>query len=480
MGTEARFYRHGIFGHKADQRMIIQQKTDSFGHGLSRMTRTTIKYKEIWVIAYPIILGSLAQNVLNVTDTAFLGRVGEIALGASAIGGVFYLAVVMLAWGFGIGTQIIIARRNGEMEYGRIGGTVAHSLYFLVPLSVILFILMRFFSNEVLQYIIKSPQVLESTTIFIRYRSYGIFLATVSIAFRAFFIGIMQTRVIIWSTIVLALFNIILDYVLIFGKFGFPEMGIAGAALASVIAEATGVIFLVLYTVARIPNEKYRIFKLHRFSWDDYTRHIRISLPVMGQHFLSMSSWLVFFLLVEKLGERALAVSNIIRSYYVVLMIPIWGLASATSTLVSNLIGQGRNSEIIPLMNKIVRLCFMLVLGLGMLGSLFPRQALMVYTPDQELIRASLDVLYVANIAAVALGVAFIFFNALAGTGKTQVSFIIEMVVITIYLAITYILTEGIQANITMVWTVEIVYGATMAALSRIYLRYGKWHSIRV
>jgi Na+-driven multidrug efflux pump len=257
-------------------------------------------------------------------------------------------------------------------------------------------------------------------------------------------------------------------------------MGIAGAALASVIAEVTGVIFLVVYTMVRIPNEKYRVFKLHRFSRADYTGQIRISLPVMGQHFLSMASWLVFFLLVEKLGERALAVSNIIRSYYVVLMIPIWGLASATSTLVSNLIGQGRKTEVIPLMNKIVRLCFFLVLGIGILGSIFPRQALMVYTPDQELISASMDVLYVANIAAVALGVAFIIFNALAGTGKTQVSFLIEVVVITLYLVITYILTEGLHANIAMVWTVEIIYGVAMATLSRIYLKYGNWHSIRV
>ena len=76
------------------------------------MTKTDIKYSRIWQIAYPIILGSIAQNLINFTDTAFLGRVGEIALGAGALGGLFYLAVIMLGLGFSTGAQIIIARRT--------------------------------------------------------------------------------------------------------------------------------------------------------------------------------------------------------------------------------------------------------------------------------------------------------------------------------------------------------------------------------
>ena len=82
--------------------------------------RTKVKYKEIWKIAYPIILGSIVQNIISVTDTAFLGRVGEIELGAAAIGGVFYLTLIMLGFGFSIGTQIIVARRYGENKNNEI------------------------------------------------------------------------------------------------------------------------------------------------------------------------------------------------------------------------------------------------------------------------------------------------------------------------------------------------------------------------
>ena len=442
--------------------------------------KTKVKYSEIWGIAYPIILGSLAQNVLNVTDTAFLGRVGEVALGASAIGGVFYLAVVMLAWGFGIGTQIVIGRRNGEGNPGEIGRTLEHAFYFLLPLSVALFFLMRLFSGEVLHHIVRSPDILHSTAEFIRYRSWGIFFAGISIGFRAFYIGVMRTQVITWSTTVLAAVNILLDYVLIFGKWGFPEMGIAGAALASVIAESTATIFLLIFTLVRVPRQKYRLFDFMPFDRALYSRLLRISWPVMGQNFLSLASWLTFFLFVEKLGERSLAVSNIIRSFYVVLMIPMWGFASATSTLVSNLIGQGRREEVMSLVFKILRVCLLGVLVIAAIGSAFPRQALAIYTDDPELIRASLDVLYVVNAAAMTLAAGFIFFNAVSGTGKTRVSFFIEVVAIIIYLILTYILAEVLRASVAVVWTVEFIYGLMMSVFSYIYLRYGQWRSASV
>ncbi len=113
-----------------------------------------ITYRRIWNIAWPIILGSVAQNIITVTDTAFLGRVGEVALGASAIGGIFYLAVIMLGWGFAIGTQIIVSRRYGEGNVGQIGAVIEHALYFLIPISIILFLLMHFFADYFLGFIL--------------------------------------------------------------------------------------------------------------------------------------------------------------------------------------------------------------------------------------------------------------------------------------------------------------------------------------
>ena len=92
----------------------------------------TFTYAQIWTIAStPFFISTLMEQLIGMTDAAFLGRVGEIELGASALGGIFYIAVFMLGFGFSIGAQILMARRNGEGNYERIGTIFYHSLAFL-------------------------------------------------------------------------------------------------------------------------------------------------------------------------------------------------------------------------------------------------------------------------------------------------------------------------------------------------------------
>ena len=91
--------------------------------------QTKYTYKEIWLIAYPILISLLMEQMIGMTDTAFLGRVGEIELGASAIAGIFYIVMFMVAFGFSIGAQILIARRNGEQQYKEIGNFIKESIF---------------------------------------------------------------------------------------------------------------------------------------------------------------------------------------------------------------------------------------------------------------------------------------------------------------------------------------------------------------
>jgi putative MATE family efflux protein len=361
-----------------------------------------------------------------------------------------------------------------------IGRTFQHGMYFLLPLVLALFSLMQFFSADIMKPIISSEAVYQSFQEYIKYRSYGIFFAGINMLFNGFYIGITRTKVITGTTILMASVNGILDYGLIFGNFGLPEMGIGGAALASTIAEFTGTIFFVVYTLSRLDGRKYSLYHIARFDEGLYRRIIRVALPVMMQNALSMASWLAFFLLIEKLGERSLAVSNIIRSFYIILMIPMWGFGSATNSLVSNLIGQGKQEEVVSLVLKVVRLCALGVLFIVALGTLFPGVALKIYTSDPDLIKASLPALYVVNIAAFLLAVAFVFFSAVSGTGKTQVSFFIEVTVLIFYLVTAFILADVLRLQVYIVWMTEYVYAVFLGMLSYFYLKSGKWKSSRV
>lgn len=190
-------------------------------------------YKQIWFIAYPILISLVMEQLIGMTDTAFMGRVGEVELGASAIAGVYYMTFYMIAFGFSLGAQIIMGRRNGEGNYAKIGPIFYKGTYFLLGVALVLFVSSHFVSPLILERFIDSPHVHEAAVSYIRWRVYGFFFSFVAVMFRAFFVGTTQTKTLTLNSIVMVLSNVVFNYILVFGKLGFPAMGIAGAAIGS-------------------------------------------------------------------------------------------------------------------------------------------------------------------------------------------------------------------------------------------------------
>jgi len=194
-----------------------------FWEEINKLKNTTVTYKEIFQLSLPIMAGSAIENLTTIINIIFLGRVGAVALGAVAVGGIFYLALIMLGFGFGIGTQIIVSRRFGEKKYEDIGNTLHHAASFLLPLAIILLVLVQTLGNNFFQSFLKSHDVCTGVKDFMHFRIWGILFAFTNILFRAFYIGIQKTRVIGYCSLIIALFNIFFDYTLIFGNFGLPK-----------------------------------------------------------------------------------------------------------------------------------------------------------------------------------------------------------------------------------------------------------------
>ncbi|OFX61730.1 MAG: hypothetical protein A2046_09045 [Bacteroidetes bacterium GWA2_30_7] len=432
-------------------------------------------YRNIWTIAYPIIIGNIAQNVVNITDTAFLGRVGTTELAASAIAGVFYFIFFMIGLGFSTGTQIVAAKKLGEGKPVEIGKYIDNAIYFLAGLSIVLIFLIKFVAPDILSKGVNSADIFEKAKEYLNYRCYGLFFSYINLSISAFYISIGKTKIISLSFIILAVVNIFLDYGMIFGNFGFQPLGIAGAAIASSISEAVATIFLFLYTIYKIDLKKYNLFKFLKIDFSIILELLKISTPVMIQVILSIGAWFYFFMLVEKLGQMELAVSNIIRSIYIVLMIPIWGFASATNTLTSNLIGQGKQNQVFKLIRKSVLLCGLINLFAIIIALLIPEFIIRIYTDDITLINATKPILYTIDFVIFFISSAFIIFNGVIGTSKTLISMFIEIFAMTIYIIFVYIFVYKIQASLQIIWLSELVYALSIGCASILYLRFGKW-----
>ena len=325
--------------------------------------KTKYSYKQIWTISYPILISLIMEQMIGMTDTAFLGRVGEIELGASAIAGVYYLAIFMMAFGFSIGAQILIARRNGEGNYKEIGPIFYQGIYFLLAMAVILFTFSIVFSPYILKNIISSPHIYDAAESYIHWRVYGFFFSFIMVMFRAFFVGTTQTKTLTLNSIVMVLSNVVFNYILIFGKFGFPQLGIAGAAIGSSLAEMVSVIFFIIYTWKRIDCRKYALNILPKFQGKTLKRILNVSVWTMIQNFVSLSTWFMFFLFVEHLGERSLAIANIIRNVSGIPFMIAMAFASTCGSLVSNLIGAGEQDCVRGTIRQHIRIGYIFVIA---------------------------------------------------------------------------------------------------------------------
>lgn len=431
--------------------------------------------KNIFKVTYPIFFTLVAQNIINVTDTAFLGHVSEVALGASAIGGVFYIAIYFLGYGFSQGTQILIGRRNGEKNYAEIGPIFNNSLIFNFLLAVVFFLLSWFFMPSLIRFLVSSEHIYSASLEFLNYRIYGFFFAFLNVVFRAFFVGTTRTKVLTISGFITALTNVFLCYALVFGKLGFPEWGIKGAAIASVMAEAVTTIYLFFVTWKYDKSNTFGLFKFNKFEWEPVKKVLDLSIFVMFQFFISISTWFMFFIFIERLGERPLAITNIGRSMYVLLMIPGSALATTVSTLVSNMIGAGEKEKVIDFVNKILKITLLIIIPLMALTFIFPEMIARIYTDNPDLISASVPTLRVVSVAMVFCGICNILFNTILGTGNTKVAFIFEVITLSFYAGYVYYTAIFLRASVEVVWMSEFVYWILIGTMSYIYLLKGNW-----
>ena len=411
------------------------------------------------------------EQMLGMTDTAFLGRVGEIELGAAALAGVFYTVLFMIGFGFSLGGQILIGKFNGEKRYEKIGSVFYQGLYFLLFLAVFLCLLFELLSGPLMSLMVESERVAAASVSYLRWRIPSLLFVFVGCMFRAFYVGTTDTKVLSVNSIILVVSNIALNWILIFGKLGLPAMGIAGAALGSTLAEAISLLFLVIYTSRLKNREKYSLDKIEPFKWTGLKEIMSLSVWTMIQNCLSIATWFIFFLFVEHTGERALAVSNIIRNTSGFIWMGLSAFASTACTLSSNLVGMKREEEIKPLLFRIIRLTYAILIPLLILFSIFPKSVLSIFTDLPDLIQASVPSLWVLCGSYLFTIPAFLCFQTVSGSGQTKAAFFLESASLVIYTLYCLVAIQILRCDVAIAWISEAVYAIAILTFSAAYLR---------
>lgn len=366
------------------------------------------------------------EQLINITDAIFLGHVGEVELGASALASVYYLAIYMLGFGFSLGLQVMIARRNGEQRYKETGKTFFQGLFFLSGLAVFLSLTSYVLSPVILKYFIHSPEIYKAAVDYLEWRCFGLLFSFPFLAFRAFFVGITKTRILSWAATLAVLINIPCNYLFIFSF----DLGISGAAMASSLAEAGSLLILVIYVFLQMNKGNWGL----RLVYDGKLLKSLFHLSVwsMMHAFISVAPWFLFFVAIERLGEVQLAVSNIIRSISTVFFVIVNSFAATTGSLVSNLIGAGEGKSMFRLCGKILRLGYALGFPLIIIAMLLNKQIVGFYTDNVALIELAYYPFIVMLLNYTFALPGYVFMNAVTGTGNTRIAFIFQISTIAV------------------------------------------------
>lgn len=432
-------------------------------------------YKQIWLINLPIMVSLLMEQLINLTDSIFLGHVSQIDLGASALAAMYYTAIYMIGFGFSLGAQVVIARRNGEGRHKDVGKVFFQGLFFLSAFAVVVFILFKLFSPALLRMVISSGNVYQATMQYIEWRDYSYLFAFPLLAIRAFFTGTTKTTILTANSVVMVVCNIVFNYLLIFGKAGFPKWGISGAAIGSSLAELVGLLFMIVYMWRHVDKKQYGLRAVFDIKLSLHL--LDISVWTMVRSFFCIAPWFLFFVAIEHLGECELAAANVVRSISMLFFVIVNSFATTTISLVSNLIGAKQIEKVMLTCRRVIKLNYIIGIPLMLLAFAFSGVLLRLFTNEAAVIHTAFYPFCVMLSTFIISVPAYTYCNTVIGTGNTKIAFIFQMINITIYLVYLFILSRFRNIPLAIYWSAEQLYVIVLFALSLWYLKKNKWQN---
>ena len=439
--------------------------------------KLSTSYRDIWKVSIPIIIGSAAQNVVAMTDSVFLYYTSEDDFAAIGFVAAFYIIVAAIGFGFSRGGQILMARRSGQNKPAGVGRVFFSTVYFELLLAGIMFLFMTYGAYWLFASLVDSDVIFKKALEYLEYRKWGVFASYLGVACIALYTGIARPVFIIIDTFILAATNIFLDRALIFGLYGFPEMGIAGAGLASTISEYVALIIFLIYMVFDRKNRIYNIFTLPRWHPVIIREIIGLSVPIVAMSVVGLGSGFIFFGLVDNFGERALATTNIARIAYLILSIPAWGFCTGINTMASYFVGAGEPEKVKTVLWKTAFLCLGITSLMILPLLLFPRYFLYPILGDERayLIDAAYPIFWVLWGILTTFSFGSIFFNGLIGAGETRLALKIQSLVAAAYVAAIFIVVRMSWGSLAIAWAVEIFYWIAIFVVALVYFRRPRW-----
>jgi len=429
----------------------------------------------IW-LTLPISMAKLIPELNYLFNAAFLGHLGSRELALAGITGVYYLVFSAIGYGLNNALLSIMSRRAGEDNRNEIFSSLWHGVVLGWMLAAIFTVITWLSIKPLMVWAGIEPEGATLAASFLDIRMLGLFFLYTLQMQNAFLISVQQTRYLILIAIVQAAVNVVLDYGLIFGHLGFAEMGFNGAAVASVISELVGMVTVFLVIKNLKIRERFNIEAVYTLYMSKLKLVLKQGFPLMSQLAISTGAWWLFFILVSRnYTYEEQAISQTMRNLFGLGGVFSWAFGSSANTVLSNLIGQGRQEEMFGIIQRMVGISMAGMFGLMLIINMYPSLFLGLFGQPDAFIAQGLPTLRIVSAAMIIVCAGVIWLNAVVATGRTTVVFWIEFWGIVGYLVYVWVVIEVLKMSIEAAWMSEWLYWITMLVLSYAYLKLGNW-----
>ena len=435
-------------------------------------------YKKI-LVALPAIAGLSTQMVVSLVDSAMVGRLEnpEYALAAMGIGVLATWALISFFSSLATGIHVVVARKFGEGDYIACGVTLNNSVLISVIIGLIVAAVGIFFAEPIANLFAADATVGKLAGEYIHYRFLGIPFFLLSVSFRGFYFGINKTKIFMFSGIITNLLNIIFNYILIYGSFGFPRMGVAGSGLGSTLATMFDGLFYLAILLLPSYRNRFQNFKHLRIDKKIINAIIKISVPVSFQNVFILIGFLSFVSITGLIGIKEQAATQAIISLMFISFLPSFGFGIAVQTLVGNNLGAGKLNLAKIYGFETAKVVTYYTILLGIIFILIPQYVLLIITEDQSIIETAISSLRIAGFAQIFYGLGVVLANGLQAAGRTM--FVMKAEVITnllIFVPAAYFLGVYLQLGLYWAWVALPIYIISYSLI--IYLKFNSasWH----
>ncbi len=443
-------------------------------------------YREVLVIAFPLILSTATWSVQHFVDRMFLAWYSPETIAASMPAGMLHFSMVSIFMGTAGYVSTFVAQYYGAKRYHRIGPALWQGVYISLIGGLLILIAIPF-AGPIFSLVGHSPQIQQNEVEYFQILCLGGGFYIASYALSGFFSGRGKTWPVMWVNVFTTIVNLTLDYALIFGNWGFPELEIKGAGIATVAAGVFSFLLFLAVLASGNTNRTYHTIKGWRLDKELFIRLLRYGFPSGVQFFLEMAGFTGFILVVGRLGTASLAATNIAFNINTLAFMPMIGFGIAISVIVGQYLGADKSDLAQSAVYSGFHLTLAYMLAIGAAYVLVPDifVAPFAHQADpqsfSEIYRYSVVLLRFVAIYSIFDAMNIIFCSAIKGAGDTRyVMFVTVLLSVFVLIVPVYLVIEVLEFGLMFAWVLATVYVTLLGVTFYIRFLGGKWKAMRV